>query len=145
MDDAVTVLGPHAQRIRYLLPLILERAQCGFPSPAQDYVEQAIDLNDLCIKHPAATYLVRAGGLSMIGAGIRPGDLLVVDRSLEARHGDVVIAAVNGEMVCKYLELRPAVRLVPANPKFHPITLGDGESLDVFGVVTNVIHSFRRS
>ncbi|MGP7732913.1 translesion error-prone DNA polymerase V autoproteolytic subunit [Oceanimonas smirnovii] len=144
MIDTATLLGFHQQHSRYLLPFILERAQCGFPSPAQDYVEQAIDLNDLCIKHPAATYLVRAGGLSMIGAGIRPGDVLVVDRSLEARHGDVVIAAVNGEMTCKYLELQPRVRLVPANRQFRPIEFGEGETLDVFGVVTNVIHSFRR-
>ncbi|WP_116472828.1 translesion error-prone DNA polymerase V autoproteolytic subunit [Zobellella maritima] len=142
--DAVTPLGPHQQRSRQPLPLILERAQCGFPSPAQDYVEQAIDLNDLCIKHPAATYLVRAGGESMLNAGIRPGDVLVVDRSLEARHGDVVIAAVNGEMTCKYLALRPRVRLVPANNRFRPIEFADGETLDVFGVVTNVIHAFRR-
>lgn len=138
--DIARILGRHQRRNCYPLPMLLERTPCGFPSPAQDYVEQAIDLNDLCIKHPAATYLVRAAGDSMIGAGIHSEDILIVDRSLTAAHGDVVIAAVNGDMTCKYLELRPQVRLVPANRHYPPIVLHDAETLDVFGVVTNVIH-----
>ena len=142
--DTVIVIGRHEQHSHHPLPLILERTPCGFPSPAQDYVEQAIDLNDLCIKHPAATYLVRAAGDSMLGAGIHSGDILIVDRSLEPAHGDVVIAAVNGDMTCKYLELRPQVRLVSANRHYPPIIPHDAETLDVFGVVTNVIHHFRK-
>lgn len=78
------------------LPLFMERVPCGFPSPAQDYLEGSLDLNKLVIKHPSATYFVRVSGDSMIGAGISDGDLLVVDRSLPAMHGDIVIAAVAG-------------------------------------------------
>ncbi|WP_346351516.1 translesion error-prone DNA polymerase V autoproteolytic subunit [Oceanimonas sp. AH20CE76] len=138
--DIASIMGRHRRLSCYPLPLLLERTPCGFPSPAQDYVEQTIDLNDLCIRHPAATYLVRAAGDSMLEAGIHSGDILVVDRSLEAAHGDVVIAAVNGDMTCKYLELHPRVRLVPANRHYAPIVLHDAETLDLFGVVTNVIH-----
>lgn len=122
-----------------LLPLLLERASCGFPSPAQDYIEQGVDLNDYCIRHPAATYLVRASGESMILAGIYPGDLLVVDRSIEARHSQIVIASVNGEMTCKRLELRPRVRLVAANPDYGAIVPNEGMNIEIFGVVTNLI------
>ena len=122
-----------------VLPLLLDRASCGFPSPAQDYIERGIDLNDYCIRHPAATYLVQASGDSMINAGIYPGDLLVVDRSLEARHGQIVIASVNGEMTCKRLELKPLVRLVAANPDYATIVPDEGVILEIFGVVTNLV------
>ncbi|WP_319783564.1 translesion error-prone DNA polymerase V autoproteolytic subunit [Oceanisphaera sp. IT1-181] len=133
------LLGKIEEGMHQILPLLLDRASCGFPSPAQDYVEQGIDLNDYCIRHPAATYLVRASGDSMINAGIYPGDLLVVDRSVEARHGQIVIASVNGEMTCKRLELRPIVRLMAANPDYAPIVPGEGVTLEVFGVVTNLV------
>ncbi|MDR8290400.1 translesion error-prone DNA polymerase V autoproteolytic subunit, partial [Acinetobacter baumannii] len=80
-----------------LIPLFSDPVQCGFPSPAQDYVEQRIDLNELLINHPSATYFVKAAGDSMIEGGISEGDLLVVDSSRKAEHGDIVIAAVDGE------------------------------------------------
>jgi DNA polymerase V len=95
------------------LPLFLERVACGFPSPAQDYVEDRIDLNKLAVKHPSATYFVKVSGDSMIGAGIGDGDLLVVDRSLTAEHGDIVVAAVDGEFTVKELQTRPVLRLLP--------------------------------
>jgi DNA polymerase V len=125
------------------LPLVLDRAPCGFPSPAQDYIEQSIDLNDYCVRHPAATYLVQASGDSMRGAGIIEGDVLVVDRSLTAQHRDIVIAAVNGEMVCKRLELTPRVRLVSENPAYAPLVPAEGETLDIFGVVVSMVRRIR--
>lgn len=78
------------------LPLFLERVPCGFPSPAQDYVEDRLDLNKFAIKHPSATYFIKVSGDSMRGAGIGDGDLLIVDRALTAVHGDIVVAAVAG-------------------------------------------------
>lgn len=106
------------------LPLFSDRVPCGFPSPAQDYVEQRIDLNKLVIRHPSATYFVRAAGDSMNGAGIGSGDLLVVDSAKTAHHGDIVIAAVDGEFTVKRLQTHPSVMLVPENPAYSPILVG---------------------
>lgn len=132
--------GPFKERP---LPYLLESVQAGFPSPAQDYVEQTLDLNELCIRHPAATYFVRASGDSMTEVGIFAGDMLVVDRSLQAKHGDIVIAGWFGELTVKELQLRPQVRLLARNPKYTPLTLPEGTELDIFGVVTHVIHNLR--
>ncbi len=126
------------------IPLFLERVSAGFPSPAQDYIEQTLDLNELCIQHPAATFFVRVEGESMCEAGIYPGDILVVDRSIQAEHGDIVIAGLHGEFTVKELELRPAVRLVPRNKAYQPIEITEASELDIFGVVTNVIRHIRR-
>ncbi|TNI17871.1 UV protection and mutation protein [Aeromonas salmonicida] len=121
------------------LPLFLTPAVCGFPSPAQDYVEQTIDLNQHCVSHPAATFYVWAGGYSMIEAGINDGDLLVIDRAVTARHGDIVLACLDGEFTIKILQTNPPA-LLPANPDFPPIILQEGQELDIFGVVTFVLH-----
>lgn len=123
------------------IPLFLESVQAGFPSPAQDYIEKSLDLNELCIKHPAATFFVRAGGLSMTGIGIYPGDILVVDRSITAEHGHIVIACISGEMTVKELWTKPHYQLIPHNPDYQPIEIQEGIELDIFGVVTNVIKS----
>ncbi|MEW5288929.1 translesion error-prone DNA polymerase V autoproteolytic subunit [Erwinia papayae] len=123
------------------LPLYLERVSCGFPSPAQDYVEDALDLNNLVVKHPGATYFVRVSGDSMLGAGISDGDLLVVDRSLSAEHGDIVVAAVAGEFTVKELRTRPSVQLIPHNSNYSPLTFQDEEELEIFGVVTFTVKS----
>ena len=128
---------------RLKIPLFSEAVSAGFPSPAQDYVEKALDLNELCIKRPAATFFVRVEGDSMIQAGIYAGDILVVDRSVSAEHGDTVIVAIHGEMTVKELELRPTVRLVPRNPAYSAIEIPEGTALDIFGVVTNVIRNIR--
>ena len=128
---------------RLKIPLFSEAVSAGFPSPAQDYVEKTLDLNELCIKRPAATFFVRVEGESMIQAGIYAGDILVVDRSVSAEHGDTVIVAIHGEMTVKELELRPAVRLVPRNPDYPVIDIPEGTALDIFGVVTNVIRNIR--
>jgi len=125
------------------IPLFLDKVPAGFPSPATDYCERSLDLNELCIRTPAATYFVRAQGDSMIEAGIFSGDVLVVDRSLETKHGDIVIAEFNGELTVKKLELKPQTRLVPMNSQHAPVPIPDGAELEIFGVVTNVIHSLR--
>lgn len=127
------------------IPLFLERVSAGFPSPAEDYVEKTLDLNELCIQHPAATFFVRVQGESMTEAGIFPGDVLVVDRSLQARHGDIIIASLETEMTVKQLHLSPPpARLLPRNLGYKPIIIGDDMVLEVFGVVTNVVRSFNR-
>mgnify|MGYP005844167307 FL=1 len=122
------------------IPLFLDTVPAGFPSPASDYTEETLDLNELCITKPAATYFVRAQGESMIEAGIFHDDVLVVDRSLTARHGDIVIAEFNGELLVKRLELKPQLRLVPMNKKHAPVIVPEGADLEIFGVVTTAVH-----
>ena len=126
-----------------LPPLMASPAVCGFPSPAEQYMESPLDLNTLLVRHAAATYFVRAAGESMTGAGIRPGDILVVDRSLEAEDGSIVIAAVDNEFTVKFFRRdKTGVHLESANPKFKPIRLSEGMELRIFGVVTACIHRF---
>ncbi|MGE6233052.1 translesion error-prone DNA polymerase V autoproteolytic subunit [Aeromonas media] len=126
------------------IPLFLTPAACGFPSPAQDYVEQSIDLNQHCVAHPAATFYVKASGHSMIGEGINDGDMLVIDRAITARHGDIVLACLDGEFTVKKLQVQPIPALLPGNPDFPPIYPQEGQELDIFGVVTFVLHKTRR-
>lgn len=121
------------------LPLFGDLVPCGFPSPAQDYVEKRIDLNELLVQHPSATYFVKSSGDSMIGAGIGNGDLLVVDRSKKPVHGDIVIAAIDGEFTVKRLQLNPVVMLVPENSAYAPIRISSEDTLDIFGVVTFIV------
>lgn len=127
------------------IQLFSDAVPAGFPSPATDYCERKLDLNELCIQHPAATYFVRAQGDSMIEAGIFPGDVLVIDRSITASHGDIVIVSVNGELTVKQLETKPKMRLVPMNKKYEPIDVPEDADLEIFGVATTVIHSLRKS
>ncbi|EDR6927958.1 translesion error-prone DNA polymerase V autoproteolytic subunit, partial [Salmonella enterica subsp. enterica] len=96
-------------------------------------------LNELLVSHPSSTYFVKATGDSMIDAGINDGDLLVVDSSRTAEHGDIVIAAVDGEFTVKRLQLRPTVQLNPMNSAYSPIIVGSEDTLDVFGVVTFIV------
>lgn len=125
----------------YKLPLYSSKVQAGFPSPGDDYIEQYLDLNQQLVKHPATTFILTATGDSMIGAGIHSGDLLLVDKSLEAQHGKIVIAALNGELTVKRLSKEGArVQLIPENPKYKPIDITEEEDLIIWGVVTYVIH-----
>lgn len=115
----------------------------GFPSPAEQYVEPPLDLNDYLVKRPAATFFVRVVGQSMIGAGIHEGDILVVDRSIRPANGDIIVAAVDGEFTVKtYRQDASGVRLEPANPDFPVIALQPGQELDYFGKVTACVHRF---
>ena len=127
---------------RYKLPVFLGRLPAGFPSPADDYLEGKLDLNRHLIKHPAATFFVRVSGDSMLGAGIHTGDLLVVDRSLEAVDGNVIVAALDGELTVKRLSKRgTAVCLLPENRNYQPIEVQPQQEFEIWGVVTNVIHA----
>lgn len=124
------------------LPLYISRVQAGFPSPAEDYIEGQLDLNEHLVKHKAATFFVKAAGDSMINAGIFPNDLLIVDRSLEARSGHIVIAVVNGELTVKRLKFKNGIPLLcPENPAYPCITFSSFDEFSIWGVVTNVIHS----
>ena len=125
------------------LPCFLSAVQAGFPSPADSYIEGALDLNDHLVRHPAATFLVRVAGDSMTGAGIHDGDLLVVDRSLEPKSGSIVIASVDGELTVKRLVTRDGtVTLIPENPDYPPLPVTSEHSLAIWGVVQSVIHRF---
>lgn len=124
-------------------PLMAGCVMAGFPSPAEQYVEQALDLNELLVQHPAGTFFVRASGDSMLQTGIMPGDILVVDRALDAVDGSIVIAAVDGDFTVKFLRKRGnKLQLVAANPAYKPITFAEGSELHIFGVVTAAIHQF---
>jgi len=125
-------------------PLFSSRVPAGFPSPAEDYQEAALDLNTHLIRHREATFFMRVQGHSMTGAGIHDGDLLVVDRALEPKNGDIVIAVLDGELTVKRLHLHEGgVTLQAENPDYDDIVLHDLQELQVWGVVTSVIHSFR--
>lgn len=124
------------------LPLYLNRISAGFPSPADDYIEERIDLNEQLIRNKAATFFLRVQGESMLGAGIHPGDTLVVDRSITPSHGAIVIAVLDGELTVKRLWLgsNGAVELRAENPAYPAITIGEFQLLEIWGVVTHVIH-----
>ncbi len=122
-------------------PLYSSRVQAGFPSPADDYIEAHLDLNEHLIKHPAATFFVKAEGDSMIGAHIQSGDLLIVDRSLTPTHGKIVIAAIQGELTVKRLyQQQGKVQLIPENPNYPVIDVTESSELVIWGVVTHIIH-----
>lgn len=115
--------------------------EAGFPSPADDFVEKSLDLNELLIEHPAATFFVRVQGSSMKDAHILDGDVLIVDRAKEAVSGTIVVAVLNGEFTVKRIEKKgEALFLVPENKKFQPILVTPEMDFQVWGVVTYVIH-----
>ena len=123
------------------LPLYLAPVEAGFPSPADDYLDRRLDLHQHLVRNEAATFFLRAHGESMLGAGIHDGDLLIVDRSMDAAHRKVVIAALDGELTVKRLLHREGrVLLAPENPRFEPIDITESESVHLWGVVTYVVH-----
>jgi len=123
------------------LPLFSYRIAAGFPSPANDYIEDRIDLNKHLIRHKEATFFLRVQGDSMLGAGIHDGDLLIVDRAITPIDGKIVIAALDGELTVKRLSVQgETVRLVPENPAYPVIEINGEQDLVIWGVVTNVIH-----
>lgn len=119
----------------YFIALIRAGAT-GFPSPAEDYEQESLDLNAYLIKHPSATFFCRVTGDSMKDIGIMDGDILVVDRSVKHRDGQVVLAVLNGELTCKVLDLKRR-RLLSANRAHPPIPLGSDTELIIEGVVTS--------
>jgi len=123
------------------LPVAGSRISAGFPSPADDFIENSLDLNLELIKNPAATFFVRVSGSSMKDAGIFDGDILIVDRSLRAANRKIVIAILNGELLVKRLCIRDdQYILMPENKNYSPIYLTNDSDLNIWGVVTNVIH-----
>ena len=125
----------------YTIPLYSSHVSAGFPSPADDDIEESLDLNQHLIKHPAATFFLRVSGDSMEGAGIYDGDLLVVDKSLEASNQKIVIVALEGQLTVKRLvKKNDQVWLYPENTNYQPMLLTDQQDITVWGVVTNVIH-----
>ena len=112
----------------------------GFPSPATDYMTQAIDLNKELVKHPAATFYGRVVGDSMIDAGVDEGDILVIDKALEPKDGDMAVCFVDGEFTLKYLSMRSgSLVLKPANPRYPQIEITEGMDFKMWGVVTYII------
>lgn len=139
----VEIVGQAApvEENRQGLPLFLSPIQAGSPTLAEDFVERELDLHRYLVRHESCTFLLTANGDSMLGAGIHTGDLLVVDRSMAARHNSVVIAAIDGELTCKRLVRREdGVFLAPENPAFPEIDITHLEYVHIWGVVTYVIH-----
>jgi DNA polymerase V len=117
-----------------LTPLYADRVSAGFPSPASDYLEARLDLNAHLINSPSSTFFVRADGDSMQGRGIFSGDLLIVDRSVTPKNGQIIIAAINGELTCKTLDTEHRC-LVAANPRYLPIPITQESEFSIEGVV----------
>jgi len=125
------------------IPFVQAGVSAGFPSPADDYIDRALDLNELLVTNPPATFFVRVDGDSMIDAGIHHGDILSVDRSEEAFDGSIVIAMVNGEMTVKELSLYPELRLIAHNEKYPPIELKEHDEFEIFGRVKGLVRVFK--
>ena len=126
------------------LPFFEGGVAAGFPSPADDYLERKIDLHELLVEHPAATFFVRVEGDSMTGAGMQSGDILIVDRSLKPESGKIVVALLNGEFTVKRLHKKGGkLYLLPENPSYAPIEVTEESDFQVWGVVTYVVHRAR--
>jgi DNA polymerase V len=125
------------------LPFV-EGISCGFPSPAEDYLDDVISLDEIMIRDKSATFFGRARGDSMIDANIHKGDVVVIDRHLEAKNGDICLCMLDGEFTIKQLaKHKDYVELVPANPAYKPIRVQPGNDFEIWGVVTYVIHKTR--
>ena len=119
-----------------------EAVECGFPSPARDFTEGSIDLNEELIPHPNSTFVVRARGDSMIGSGIYPNDLVIVDRSLKFRNGSVIIAVVDGELSIKILKIQDKqISLTSANKTYSDVLVSEEMDFTIWGVCTYVVHT----
>lgn len=144
ISDGLTFV-PLGLSTRLQLPLFGSRLRAGFPSPADDYIEAKIDLNKYLVEHSAATFLVRIDGDSMVGAGIYPGDIAIVDRSLvdpdvKAMHNKIVLAVLDGEFTIKRLCVKGnAVSLLPENEAYQPIAVSEGSDFTIWGVVKHSI------
>ena len=141
----VTSLHPvqHASCVLHL-PFYLSPISAGFPSPAESYIERPLDLNELLVSHPAATFFVRVQGESMRNAGICDGDLLIVDRSQTAKSGDIVIAMLHGEFTVKrWIRTHNRQLLRSENPEYPNIPLSPESDFMIWGVVTHAVHMLK--
>lgn len=143
MKKPLYILGSAAQAVSpdQKSPLYCSAVQAGWPSPADDYIDQEINLHELAVRNPPATFFLRAAGDSMLGCGIHDGDLLIVDRSLDATNNRVVIAALDGELLVKRLvRVGKRTYLEPANPDYPTIDITHREYVHIWGIVTYVLH-----
>jgi DNA polymerase V len=139
---SIRAIFPAACRTSLHRPLFLSGVSAGFPSPADDYLDRKLDLNEHLVKNPAATFFVRVAGDSMTGAGINDNDILVVDRSLEPCNGNIVIAVVNGELTVKRLtKNKDSCLLAAENPDYPDLEIDEETPLEIWGVATYAIHS----
>jgi len=130
-----------SERFKIKIPILGTSIPAGFPSPAEDYIEKSLDLNELIIKKPAATYFVKVSGNSMKNAFINSGDILVIDRSITPVSGKIVIAVINGEMTVKrFLNKKGLCSLVPENDDYPEIKITDDNGFEIWGVVSYIIH-----
>ena len=139
-----TLVKKHKDNSLKTVPYILSRVSAGFPSPADDYIENNLSISELLIKNQLSTFLMKASGESMIEAGINDGDVLVVDRSLEARSRDIVIAIFEGNLTVKRLIIKAdgSAILKSENPLYKNILISEYTELEIWGVVTSAIHQF---
>jgi DNA polymerase V len=129
--------SPHRMR------LVCHRLSAGFPSPAADYAEDGLDLNDYLVRNKPASFMFSVKGDSMVNAGIVEGDKVIVDRSINARSKDIVVAVVNGEYTIKRLyKTASRVELRPENPNYQPIVFKEGSELEIWGVVVGVVRRY---
>jgi DNA polymerase V len=144
-NQSLTLLGRAVidPETRADFSLVLNNAPAGFPSPADDYIENTLDLNEYLIDNPVATFMMRVSGDSMVGAGIRDKDVIIVDRSKEPLPGKIVVAVLDGELTVKRLEQSgKGYVLMPENPDYLPITVQDEQELVIWGVVTGIVRRF---
>lgn len=134
-------IHPFKKTTSQKIPLFSSKIKAGFPSPADDFIEKKLDLNNFLVKHPLATFFVRVDGNSMINAGIHSGDILIVDRSLEPQNKNIIIAVLDGEMTVKRITIRnKKMYLCPENSSFKNIEIKEDMNFEIWGIVTNVIH-----
>ncbi len=141
MKKTQKLFSKNTQKTSVKIPLLASNLQAGFPSPLEEFIDTALDLNEALITHPAATFFVRVEGNSMEDAHIIKGDLLIVDRSIDPRSGQIVVAVLNGEFTVKRLVIKKGkLFLKPENSKFPSIAISEDSEFSIFGVVTYVIH-----
>lgn len=141
-DLADQIIATKDDLTQITCPLFIEQIKAGFPSPAEGYLDEGLDLNELMIKNPPSTFYLRVNGESMVDAGINSGDLLVVDRSIKPVNGKIIIAALNDELTVKRLKMpteKGPITLMPENSKFSPIEVTKGMEFEIWGVVTGVV------
>lgn len=142
IPDELEIFSFAGHLSRQEIPLMSHSVRAGFPSPADDYVEKRIDLNEELIQHREATFFLRVKGNSMVDSGIDDGDELIVDRAIKPEHGRIVVAAVDGELTVKrFYQRAGVVKLLAANPAYPDIELKEGQEMVIWGVVTRIIKS----
>lgn len=145
MDAEKIEIVPVNNATELSLPFMENTISAGFPSPAEDYLENGIDLNKELIRHPSTTFFGRVKGDSMCGAGIYEDDILVIDKSLDARNDDIAVCFIDGEFTLKRIRKeKDAVLLIPANEKYKPITVTSDNDFIIWGIVTSIVRKIRR-